>query len=162
MVRVCEPTYKTDLLEQEGIPVTDLVFDDGTFPPNDVSIPPPPTVYISDSGDSTHTAGRRPRQSPICLRYSPPPAVGVGNLIFEGRLRKLTVSWAGRLWSVVTHCKLAAVVRPQAGLRSRPDFSDSDSDSDSGLEKSTPTPTPTPAPTPTHISLFFINRRAML
>lgn len=36
VVRVCEPTYKTDLLEQEGIPVTDLVFDDGTFPPNPV------------------------------------------------------------------------------------------------------------------------------
>lgn len=36
VVRVCEPTYKTDLLEKEKISVTDLVFDDGTFPPNTV------------------------------------------------------------------------------------------------------------------------------
>ncbi|KAF0299279.1 Protein tyrosine phosphatase type IVA 1 [Amphibalanus amphitrite] len=36
VVRVCEPTYKTDLLEQEGISVTDLVYDDGTFPPTAV------------------------------------------------------------------------------------------------------------------------------
>lgn len=33
VVRVCEPSYQTDLLEQEGIHVTDLVFDDGTYPP---------------------------------------------------------------------------------------------------------------------------------
>ena len=43
----------------------------------------------------------------------------------------------------------------QAGLRSRPDFSDCDSDSDSELEKSPPTPTPTTTPTPIHTSLFF-------
>ncbi|XP_037081670.1 protein tyrosine phosphatase type IVA 1-like [Pollicipes pollicipes] len=36
VVRVCEPSYKTDLLEQEGIPVTDLVFDDGHYPPAQV------------------------------------------------------------------------------------------------------------------------------
>lgn len=33
VVRCCEPTYKTDLLERDSISVTDLVFDDGTFPP---------------------------------------------------------------------------------------------------------------------------------
>ena len=33
VVRVCEPSYKTDLLEKEGITVTDLVYDDGTYPP---------------------------------------------------------------------------------------------------------------------------------
>ncbi|MCL4127452.1 UNVERIFIED_CONTAM: hypothetical protein GTU68_045170 [Idotea baltica] len=36
VVRVCEPTYKTDELKNGGITVTDLVFDDGTFPPNEV------------------------------------------------------------------------------------------------------------------------------
>jgi len=36
VVRVCEPTYKTDLLEQEGIAVINLVFDDGTSPPTPV------------------------------------------------------------------------------------------------------------------------------
>lgn len=36
VVRVCEPTYKVDELRQEGIDVIDLVFDDGTFPPNEV------------------------------------------------------------------------------------------------------------------------------
>ncbi|KAL7644820.1 UNVERIFIED_CONTAM: hypothetical protein RMT77_004633 [Armadillidium vulgare] len=36
VVRVCEPTYKTDELRSGGITVTDLVFDDGTFPPNEV------------------------------------------------------------------------------------------------------------------------------
>lgn len=36
VVRVCEPSYKTDLLEQEGIAVTDLVYDDGTYPPAQV------------------------------------------------------------------------------------------------------------------------------
>lgn len=36
VVRVCEPSYKTDLLESEGISVTDLVYDDGTYPPAQV------------------------------------------------------------------------------------------------------------------------------
>lgn len=36
VVRVCEPTYKIEELKGEGINVIDLVFDDGTFPPNEV------------------------------------------------------------------------------------------------------------------------------
>lgn len=36
VVRVCEPTYKVEELKAEGINVIDLVFDDGTFPPNEV------------------------------------------------------------------------------------------------------------------------------
>lgn len=36
VVRVCEPTYETDMLENEGITVTDLRFDDGSFPPKKV------------------------------------------------------------------------------------------------------------------------------
>ncbi|XP_018010709.1 PRL-1 phosphatase [Hyalella azteca] len=36
VVRVCEPTYQTDLLAQHGITVTNLVFDDGTAPPAQV------------------------------------------------------------------------------------------------------------------------------
>lgn len=36
VVRVCEPTYKIEELRKEGIEVTDLVFDDGTFPPSEV------------------------------------------------------------------------------------------------------------------------------
>lgn len=36
VVRVCEPTYKTDELKKAGISVMDLVFDDGTFPPSEV------------------------------------------------------------------------------------------------------------------------------
>jgi len=36
VVRVCEPTYKVDQLANSGITVTDLVFDDGTAPPNQV------------------------------------------------------------------------------------------------------------------------------
>lgn len=36
VVRVCEPTYKVEELKSEGINVLDLVFDDGTFPPNEV------------------------------------------------------------------------------------------------------------------------------
>ena len=36
VVRVCEPTYKVEELKEEGINVFDLVFDDGTFPPNEV------------------------------------------------------------------------------------------------------------------------------
>lgn len=39
VVRVCEPTYKVDQLNDNGITVTDLVFDDGTAPPNEVSGP---------------------------------------------------------------------------------------------------------------------------
>lgn len=38
VVRVCEPTYKVEELKAEGINVIDLVFDDGTFPPNEVNI----------------------------------------------------------------------------------------------------------------------------
>ena len=38
VVRVCEPTYKVEELKSEGINVMDLVFDDGTFPPNEVCI----------------------------------------------------------------------------------------------------------------------------
>jgi len=37
VVRVCEPTYKIEELRTEGINVTDLAYDDGTSPPNDVS-----------------------------------------------------------------------------------------------------------------------------
>lgn len=33
VVRVCEPTYKTDQLEREGISVLDWQFDDGSPPP---------------------------------------------------------------------------------------------------------------------------------
>ncbi|XP_060516355.1 PRL-1 phosphatase [Cylas formicarius] len=36
VVRVCEPSYKTDELKQVNIEVFDLMFDDGTFPPNEV------------------------------------------------------------------------------------------------------------------------------
>ena len=36
VVRVCEPTYKIEELRKEGIEVTDLVFDDGTFPPSEI------------------------------------------------------------------------------------------------------------------------------
>jgi len=36
VVRVCEPSYKTDELTASGIQVMDLVFDDGTFPPNEI------------------------------------------------------------------------------------------------------------------------------
>lgn len=36
VVRVCEPTYKVEELRKEGIEVTDLVFDDGTFPPTEI------------------------------------------------------------------------------------------------------------------------------
>lgn len=36
VVRVCEPTYKVEELLKEGIEVTDLVFDDGTFPPSEI------------------------------------------------------------------------------------------------------------------------------
>lgn len=36
VVRVCEPTYKTDKLLAEGIGVTELQFDDGTPPPHEI------------------------------------------------------------------------------------------------------------------------------
>ncbi|CAG0891924.1 unnamed protein product [Darwinula stevensoni] len=36
VVRVCEPTYKTEELQKEGISVLDLEFDDGTSPPTKV------------------------------------------------------------------------------------------------------------------------------
>uniref|UniRef100_A0A6A7FP12 Protein tyrosine phosphatase type IVA 3-like n=2 Tax=Hirondellea gigas TaxID=1518452 RepID=A0A6A7FP12_9CRUS len=36
VVRVCEPTYKVDQLKENGITVTDLVFDDGTAPPAEI------------------------------------------------------------------------------------------------------------------------------
>lgn len=36
VVRVCEPSYNTSRLSQEGITVTDLPFDDGTAPSDDV------------------------------------------------------------------------------------------------------------------------------
>lgn len=36
VVRVCEPTYKTDLLQKEGIRVLDWPFDDGTPPANKI------------------------------------------------------------------------------------------------------------------------------
>ncbi|CAG9759259.1 unnamed protein product [Ceutorhynchus assimilis] len=36
VVRVCEPSYKTDELKNCSIAVFDLSYDDGTFPPNDI------------------------------------------------------------------------------------------------------------------------------
>lgn len=36
VVRVCEPTYKTEELKHEGISVFDLAYDDGTSPPSEV------------------------------------------------------------------------------------------------------------------------------
>ncbi|XP_014672904.1 PREDICTED: protein tyrosine phosphatase type IVA 2-like isoform X1 [Priapulus caudatus] len=36
VVRVCEPTYNTEPLEQEGIRVMDWCFDDGSPPPDKV------------------------------------------------------------------------------------------------------------------------------
>lgn len=36
VVRVCDPTYKSDRLKQEGISLMDLAFDDGTAPPTEV------------------------------------------------------------------------------------------------------------------------------
>lgn len=36
VVRVCEPTYKVSELKNEGINVTDLAFEDGTSPPQEV------------------------------------------------------------------------------------------------------------------------------
>ncbi|XP_058124831.1 PRL-1 phosphatase isoform X2 [Anopheles ziemanni] len=36
VVRVCEPSYKTDELAKNDIIVRDLAFEDGTFPPNEI------------------------------------------------------------------------------------------------------------------------------
>lgn len=36
VVRVCAPSYQTDELIKEGIQVYDLMYEDGTYPPNDV------------------------------------------------------------------------------------------------------------------------------
>jgi len=36
VVRVCEPSYKTDELESQGIAVRDLAYDDGTPPPQHI------------------------------------------------------------------------------------------------------------------------------
>lgn len=36
VVRVCEPSYKTDELESQGITVRDLAYDDGTPPPQHI------------------------------------------------------------------------------------------------------------------------------
>jgi protein tyrosine phosphatase type 4A len=37
VVRVCEPSYKTEELKDAGISVFDLEYNDGTFPPNDIT-----------------------------------------------------------------------------------------------------------------------------
>ncbi|GAB6018666.1 Protein tyrosine phosphatase prl-1 [Chamberlinius hualienensis] len=54
VVRVCEPTYQTDLLVKEGIRVLDLVFDDGS----------PPTVEIVD--DWFDLLKTRFKEDPTC------------------------------------------------------------------------------------------------
>lgn len=36
VVRVCEPSYRTDELETQGISVRDLAYDDGTPPPQNI------------------------------------------------------------------------------------------------------------------------------
>lgn len=36
VVRVCEPTYKTERLLQDGIRVLDWAYDDGTSPPSEI------------------------------------------------------------------------------------------------------------------------------
>lgn len=36
VVRVCEPSYKKDVLEGAGIEVRDLAYEDGTFPPTNI------------------------------------------------------------------------------------------------------------------------------
>ena len=33
---MCEPNYKTDVLDGAGIEVRDLAYDDGTFPPPNI------------------------------------------------------------------------------------------------------------------------------
>ncbi|XP_017783111.1 PREDICTED: protein tyrosine phosphatase type IVA 1 [Nicrophorus vespilloides] len=37
VVRVCEPSYKTEELGEAGISVFDLEYNDGTFPPNEIT-----------------------------------------------------------------------------------------------------------------------------
>ncbi|XP_065166248.1 PRL-1 phosphatase [Atheta coriaria] len=37
VVRVCEPSYKIEELKEAGIAVYDLEYNDGTFPPNDIT-----------------------------------------------------------------------------------------------------------------------------
>lgn len=37
-MRVCEPSYKTDELNSQGISVRDLAYDDGTPPPQNIGI----------------------------------------------------------------------------------------------------------------------------
>ena len=36
VVRVCEASYKKDILENAGIEVRDLAYEDGTFPPQNI------------------------------------------------------------------------------------------------------------------------------
>lgn len=36
VVRVCEASYKRDVLENSGIEVRDLAYEDGTFPPPNI------------------------------------------------------------------------------------------------------------------------------
>jgi protein tyrosine phosphatase type IVA len=36
VVRVCEASYKRDVLENAGIEVRDLAYEDGTFPPPNI------------------------------------------------------------------------------------------------------------------------------
>jgi len=36
VVRVCEPTYRTDLLDQDGVHVHEMQFDDGSPPPQEI------------------------------------------------------------------------------------------------------------------------------
>lgn len=36
VVRVCQPSYKVEELHNEGIEVFDLMYEDGTFPPNEI------------------------------------------------------------------------------------------------------------------------------
>jgi protein tyrosine phosphatase type 4A len=36
VVRVCDPTYRTDRLQAEGVRVLDWQFEDGTVPPNEI------------------------------------------------------------------------------------------------------------------------------
>lgn len=36
VVRVCDPSYKTERLEEEGVRILDWAFDDGSPPPNEI------------------------------------------------------------------------------------------------------------------------------
>lgn len=36
VVRVCEPSYKIDALQNAGIEVRDLAYEDGQFPPQNI------------------------------------------------------------------------------------------------------------------------------